>query len=51
MVLGALEEVVRNVISDVEKDRHGENKSGSQATETTLREGVRKWLLDVEHMA
>jgi hypothetical protein len=53
MVLGALEEVVRSVAAE----RHQEGPTSSQNrgcpassgyTDNTLREGVRRWLLDIE---
>lgn len=57
MVLGALEEIVRSVTAehlreDVDVDlglaSDRERKRGQAAADNTLREGVRKWLLDVE---
>ncbi|EEH49369.1 uncharacterized protein PADG_05448 [Paracoccidioides brasiliensis Pb18] len=61
IVLGALEEVVRSVTAecchqdpasttgDASKTPSGcEQRGASAATDNTLREGIRKWLLDIE---
>lgn len=56
MVVGALEQVVRSVAIEREKESDGErgrqaSVGGTHATESTLREGVRKWLREVEYMS
>ncbi|KAI9815363.1 MAG: hypothetical protein M1832_005502 [Thelocarpon impressellum] len=55
LVLGALEQVVRSVAIQRGRYEDGEGpgagpEGGTHATESTLREGVRKWLGDVEDM-
>ena len=56
MVLGALEEVVKSVATERGRDEDGDGQKGaydggSHAAESTLREGVRKWLSDVEDLS
>ena len=51
MVLGALEEVVRSVFAeqrDLHEDEREGRRRGREMPDSTLREGVRKWLQDVD---
>lgn len=54
MLLGALEQVAKNVSDDMAanqrsgKDVHREMKRNDMLTESTLREGVRKWFYEVD---
>ena len=50
MVLGALEQVARNVSEEVEGRKRGGGTDDGLA-ESTLREGVRRWFQHVDSVA
>ena len=55
LVVGALEDIVRSVNDDLNnKGHHGEGSTDTEANngvrqESVLREGVKRWMRDVEH--
>jgi hypothetical protein len=48
MVLGALQEVVKSVYAEQCEERADGSKRGKEVPDSTLREGVRRWLVGVE---